>query len=205
MALPGTTRGRRVVALTGQRIDAADSSTSQFPPVRIDAVVAMIRKLFLALKAEALVCSAACGADLLALNVASKLELERHQIEAHVILPFDRERFRQTSVADRPGDWSRLFDGLVDTAQQRGRLHVFDFAGSNHEAYLRTAAEILDEAVRLSRRTQDGQEAGIPGPVTAVAVWDGEPKRPDDITTFFIAEARQRGVAVHEIPTITDR
>jgi hypothetical protein len=30
-----------------------------------------------------------------------------------VILPFERRRFRETSVTDRPGDWGPLYDQVI--------------------------------------------------------------------------------------------
>jgi hypothetical protein len=46
---------------------------------------------------EALVCSAACGADLIALEEAERLGLRRR-----IVLPFSPRQFRETSVTDRP-------------------------------------------------------------------------------------------------------
>jgi hypothetical protein len=51
-------------------------------------------------KPSAVVCAAACGADLLLLDVAGKMHIQ--QI---VLLPSDPETFRKGSVTDRPGDW----------------------------------------------------------------------------------------------------
>jgi hypothetical protein len=50
------------------------------------------------------VASAACGSDLIALDVAGELGLERR-----VILPFEPNRFAETSVEDRPGEWRTLY------------------------------------------------------------------------------------------------
>ena len=48
-----------------------------------------------------LVCSAACGADLIALQAAGRVSLRRR-----IVLPFEPSRFRDSSVVDRPGDWA---------------------------------------------------------------------------------------------------
>ncbi len=189
----------RVVALTGRRVDAPDSSVARFPGDHVPAVRERIRALLLELGAQAVVCSAACGSDLLTLAVARELGLE-----AHVVLPFARDRFRETSVVDRPGDWGPMFDDLVGMAEQQGRLHVITSLGeTNHDAYLDVAQTILDEAATLSQRTMDDHPATTPGVVTAVAVWDGEPRgpHPRDTTAYFIAEAQQRGLDVREVHT----
>ena len=66
---------------------------------------------------EALVCSAACGADLIALEEAERLGLRRR-----IVLPFSPRQFRETSVTDRPGDWGPFFDRLVEAAKVAGDL-----------------------------------------------------------------------------------
>lgn len=195
----GSTQGMRVVALTGRRIDAPNSEVARFPSDHVPAVKARIRDLLLEVAADAVVCSAACGSDLITLAVAQELGLE-----AHVVLPFDRDRFRETSVVDRPGNWGALFDELVGEAQEQGRLRVTTSSGeTNHDAYLDVTKEILDEAVALARRTTNGHPATAPGTVTVVAVWDGEPRgpHPRDTTAFFIAEAEQRGLSVRKVRT----
>lgn len=189
-------RGIVVVAVTGRRIDAPNSQIERFPLAQVDAVKALIRELFQDVDAQAIVCSAACGADLIALDVASELG-----IEAHVMLPFAQEKFRETSVVDRPGEWGPLFDQLVEDAQRQGRLHLTKSAGSDHKAYLDAVTAILDQAAALARLTAHGQAAASPSVAMAVAVWDGEPRGPDDITAYFIDEARKRNYTVHEVLT----
>lgn len=189
-------RGMSVIVLAGKRIDAADSETPRFPLDHVDAVKAEIRALFRKLKPQALVCSAANGADLLALDVAREL-----QIPAYVVLPFDREAFRESSVVDRPGAWGPLFDELVDDAERQGRLTVMEQTGDNHDAYLDGVNTMLDVAAELSGRTADGQPATSPGTVTAVVVWNGESRGSRDVTVYFINEAKARGFALSEIAT----
>ena len=87
-----------IIALAGRRIDAADADTQRFPVENIELVRRRLRELFERERPEALVSSAACGADLIALDEAGALGIRRR-----VILPFDRRRFRETSVIDRPG------------------------------------------------------------------------------------------------------
>jgi hypothetical protein len=185
-----------VIVLAGKRIDAEDSDTPRFPLEHADAVKEQMRTLFRRLKVQALVCSAANGADLLALEVARDLH-----IPAYVVLPFDRESFRESSVVDRPGAWGSLFDDLVDDVERQGRLIVMEQVGDNHNAYLDAVIAMLDKAAELSGRMADGQPATSPGTVTAVAVWNGESRGSRDVTVYFINEAKERGFAPHEIET----
>ena len=77
-----------VFALAGRRIDAAEAAVPRFPLRNAEAVSRRLRAVFEFHKPEALVCSAACGADLIALAEARPLLIRRR-----VILPFPRERF----------------------------------------------------------------------------------------------------------------
>lgn len=189
-------QGMSVIVLAGKRIDAADSETPRFPLEHVDAVKAEIRELFRRVKPQALVCSAANGADLLGLDVAREL-----RIPAYVVLPFDREQFREISVVDRRGEWGPLFDELVDKAEREGRLTVMDSTGDNHDAYLDAVITMLDKAAELSGRAADGQPASSPGTVTAVVVWNGESRGSRDVTLYFMSEAQKRGFASDTIST----
>ena len=92
-----------IVALAGRRIDKPDADAPRFPLTSVDLVRGRLHHLLSVKKVTTLVCSAACGADLLALAAARDLGIRRR-----VILPFTRERFRVTSVVDRPGDWGHF-------------------------------------------------------------------------------------------------
>lgn len=155
-----------------------------------------IRALFKETKAQALVCSAACGADLLALEVADDLGLY-----TKVVLPFSPEPFRSTSVTDRPGDWGPLFDRLVSTALQQRALDVIEHSASDHEAYLHVTGTLLQIALDLAKRTREGATAAVPGVVTAVVVWDGAPRGVDDLTAHFAASAQALAIPMHSIHT----
>src|SRR5579864_5088458 len=112
-------RETAVVALVGRRIDGADTFPPRFPRDAVPSVRRRLTDLFAREHAVVLVCSAACGSDLLALEQAELLGLRRR-----IILPFPPDRFRQTSVVDRPGDWGLMFDRLVAAAESAGDLIV---------------------------------------------------------------------------------
>src|ERR1700688_1274520 len=117
-----------VIALAGRRIDAPDTDPPRFPLENVPIVRERIAALLSAEHAEALVCSAACGADLIALTEAERLGLRRR-----IVLPFPAKRFRETSVTDRPGEWGPLYDRLIKEAQSAGDLVVLPDPGGDDD------------------------------------------------------------------------
>ena len=178
-----------VIALAGRRVDAPDVKQPRFPPENVDTVKERIQGLFVARNATALVCSAACGADLLALEAA-----ERQQMRKRVVLPFSREVFRRTSVVDRPGDWGTRFDRELDQAEEKNDLVVLDRREDDSEAYVATNYIILDEATSLARNLGLG--------ILAVVVWDQRSRGPEDITEQFLNEATRRDIDVAPVSTL---
>jgi hypothetical protein len=141
----------------------------------------------------ALVCSAACGSDLVALEEAERLGLRRR-----IVLPFGRERFRQSSVTDRPGNWGAAFDRLADGAQEAGDLVVLDPTdGDEGAAYAAANVAILREAQALART------AGSACRTAAVIVWEGAPRGTDDATDGFRRLAEAAGIEV--LPAVLTR
>ena len=108
-----------VIALVGRRIDPPDLAFPVFPYTAVQRVRKRIHDLLKDSDAKALVCSAACGANLIALEAAGELGIRRR-----IVLPFEPARFRETSVIDRPGDWGPAFDRIIPRKRQ------FIFGGS---------------------------------------------------------------------------
>src|SRR3954453_2388502 len=173
------------IALAGRRIDPPDAETPRFPLANIELVRDRLRALFVERGADTLVCSAACGADLVALEAADALGIRRR-----VVLPFDAAKFRETSVTDRPGDWGPIFDRLVEAALREGDLVVLEGAGEGGAAYATANSRIIEEA------------AAMPGARSAAIVWEGRPRGDDDATAGFADEARGNGLAVETILTL---
>jgi hypothetical protein len=179
-----------VCALAGRRIDDLSTSTPRFPLANIGAVRETLRATLVERGATALVASAANGADLVALEVAESLGLRRR-----IILPFERARFRRTSVVDRPGDLGAVFDRVVDEAAGRGDLvTIASNAGGDEAAYLAASEAILREAVRLADERHE--------PAAAIVVWEGRSRGAGDLTDAFRADAAARGLAVIEVSTL---
>jgi hypothetical protein len=186
----------RVVALAGRRIDAPGAPT-RFPLASVPLVRERLEELFIAEGASTLVCSAACGADLLALEVAGALGLRRR-----AVLPFSRERFRETSVTDRPGDWGPLYDEVLDAVEAAGDLVVLE-SQEDDEAYAAASLAILDEAMELSRGDQADENAAPSQPpgLLALIVWEGKSRGSGDLTEAFLVAARARSLRVEQILT----
>jgi len=134
-----------IIALAGRRIDAPNAEIRRFPPENLELVRTRIRSFLQANPAALLISSAACGADLIALEEADAMGLQRR-----IVLPFHPQRFRVTSVTDRPGNWGVLYDRVVEEAQRKGELVIL---GCEDESAAYTAVNhaILDEAERLAR------------------------------------------------------
>jgi hypothetical protein len=185
------TGGPRVVAIAGRRIDAPDAPSPRFPLAQAPAVREAIRAFLAREAATHIVTSAACGVDLIALEVAGELGLGRR-----VVLPVEAGRFRASSVVDRPGDWGPLFDAILGAARASGDLVIMREEGPADDAlYAEANGVILDEALKL------GREAG--GDTFALALWDERPRGDGiDLTVDFIDQARRRGVPARSISTL---
>ena len=178
-----------VIALAGRRIDAPEAQETRFPLSMKEAVGQRLRDFFTRREATSLVCSAACGADLLALDAAGEVG-----IRCRIVLPFSPERFRETSVTDRPGDWGPLYDRIAERIAASGDLVVLPDGGDQDDAYAATNEAILDEALQLARGKGEGD-------VLAVIVWEGRTRGEGDLTDAFAASALARGIEVAEVLT----
>jgi hypothetical protein len=128
----------------------------------------------------ALVCSAACGADLIALDEAAKMQLRRR-----IVLQFPVATFRERSVISRPGDWGALYDRLVQDAERTGNLIVLDaVAGDNDAADMAANEAIIAQAKALGAGEHD---------LVAITVWEGHARSGNDITDAFRCRATEAG------------
>lgn len=177
-----------IVAAAGRRIDAAGATSERFPLRNRDRVRGALSSVLAAAHASILVSSAACGADLLAVEAATALG-----IRCRVILPFAVHRFRASSVIDRPGDWGPLFDRVIAWATSKSDLVILGDAESEN-AYARTNAAILREGDALAAATGADR--------IALVAWDGASRGPDDLTEQFRIEATSRGWTITEVPTL---
>jgi hypothetical protein len=178
---------RTITALAGRRIDAADAQDRRFPAENEAVVAQRIRDLLVGTASTGVVASAACGADILALECAREFGLNRR-----VVLAFSRERFRSTSVADRGEEWGRRFDAIL-AGLRRDDIIELNLEGDEDAAYAATNARILDEAEKLAAGRR----------VLAVVVWDGVASVDSaDLTDAFRQLAIARKLETFSIPTL---
>jgi hypothetical protein len=181
-----------VLALAGRRIDAPETDPPRFPLKNVPMVRERLAALLATEHAEALVCSAACGADLIALEEAERLGLRRR-----IVLPFPAKRFRETSVTDRPGEWGPLFDRLIASAEAAGDLVVLDVEGNDDAAYAAANQAIISEAETIARATSDC----TPFRLVAVIVWEGSARAGTDASGGLLTLAKQAGFEERSVPT----
>jgi hypothetical protein len=184
-----------IAALAGRRIDAEGLQIPRFPRENAPAVADRIRSCFHSRQISTLICSAARGADLLALEVAGELGARRC-----VVLPSDAASFRASSVVDGlTGEhhsgfqWGEIFDRVVERVSQNGDLIVCANEAVGHESYLAANLAILDHAARLALPTEE---------VLATVVWNLVSRGHSDVTAAFREEAVRRGFPIEDISTL---
>ena len=195
-----------IITSAGRRVDAVGAKEERFPLSNADRVAEEVKSRLESLGAGVLVCSAACGADLIALNEAGKLGLR-----ARIVLPFAPAHFRRTSVVDRPGnstwDWGDLFDEFVKRASDNDDLVVLSpGAGGTDDdtaAYVETNRRLIAEALNLSRIINAPGRGGADAKhLRALIMWEGGSRGEDDVTADFADRARRALIPLEEISTV---
>ena len=184
-------KGGAIVAAAGRRIDPDHATVTRFPAAAIHETRQRIDDTLVRSGATSLVTSAACGADLLALSAAADLKLRRR-----VILPFDPERFRETSVVDRPGDWGPVFDDTLLQLQAAGDVVILD-GNADDNGYAAVGEAVLAEAERIAAENGDR--------LVAMVIWDGRPRPGVDLTARFRESAGLRGFEIVDVLTLGAR
>ena len=182
-----------IVAIAGRRIDADDAQRPVFPLAFVDTVKAQLTDALRDVRATHIISSGACGADLVAMQVAKALGISKT-----MVLPFKAEKFKSTSVTDRPGNWGPIFDNLVDELKQSGKLIELNLDKDDPEVYTKTNFFLLDEAEKLASQT-DPRENNSSQRKMAVIIWEGKPRTTGDTTHHFMLEAQKREFIVKEI------
>lgn len=179
-----------VVAVAGRRIDAAGTDPPRFPLDSRDRVRSALEEFFRVHRARAVICSAACGADLLALEAARSL-----RVRTRIVLPFPAAVFYRTSVGDRPGGWKTLYEDLITDARRRDDLVELGLSESQSEhAYAEATQRIVDEAVLLAGE--------LSAKALALAVWEGARRPGTDATQDFLERSSRAGMTTHSVMTL---
>ena len=175
-----------IACLAGRRIDPIDADAPRFPLHRASGVGEAIAAILVERKISRLVCAAANGADILALEACEALA-----IPATVVLAFSVAIFREVSVIDRPGDWGPRFDKVIAHARTHSDLVELGYAKNDQKAFLGANREIVARVT-----------AANAGEKFAIVVWDGAKRGEDDATADLVDEARQVGIEVIEVLTM---
>jgi hypothetical protein len=182
-----------VAAAGGRRVDHSNADVARFPSSNVEVVRSRLSAKLQANRVEVLVSSAACGADLLALDAANDLGLE-----SLIILPFDMSEFRSRSVTDRPGGetfWGPLFDRLL-SPRPRMQLLVLDGSASQpDQAFTAVNERLVSDVLLIAEKT-----ARSP---LAIVAWDCVPRPAGtlDLTVHFRAAAEAGGIPVIDVAT----
>lgn len=174
-----------VVAYSGHMIDRSDRSAPRFPAELEERVRSELRERLLALAPLAVYGSAACGADLLCVELARELGCE-----THIVLPFPADEFARASVDFAGAQWHERFERALATASSvavtsdhhaRGSAATFEYANL-----------VLTGMAKLRAKTLDTR-------LHALAVRDPADTRDAGGTSSIVALWRKHGIAVDEI------
>lgn len=174
-----------VAALVGRRIDAP-TEPERFPLTRTTSVRQALGNLLRNEAIDVLVCSAACGADLIALDLAIA-----SGVRCRIVLPYSATRFRESSVIDRPGDWGPLYDRIIAAVDAVGDLLVLNESADDTAAFFHVNETIIREARALAEPNQP----------LAIIVWDGIAHGDDDATAQFHKLATDAGFIERTVST----
>ena len=174
-----------VVVFTGNMIDQPDRPSPRFSRAMEPAVRAALRERLTAIAPLAAYGSAACGADLLCLEIARELGGE-----THVVLPFPPAEFRRASVDFAAGDWGERFDRALAAADSvtvasdhraSGSAATFEYANLILTGLGKLRAQVLDTSLR------------------ALAVWDPEARGAAGGSASLVSLWEERGFAVDHV------
>lgn len=130
-------------------------------------------------------CSAACGADLIALDIAMK-----NTISWHIILSHHIETFREQSVTDRPGNWGAIFDRIISNTPS-DRLTILPDTPETKDPYKTAVSSIIDIATSYRALSH-----------VSIAVWDEKKRGTGDTTAFFVEQSIIHNIEVIHINSL---
>lgn len=162
-----------VVAFAGHMFDRPERNSPRFPLTAASPVQGRIRVALAELGVTAGYSSLACGADML----FAEAMLER-DAELHVVLPFARERFLQTSVNLLPGlNLTAHFEKILGHAK-----HVTVISDNRVTSEV-LAYEICSQQICELARTR---AENLRCPLHPLVVWDGQPGDAPGSTASFV-------------------
>ncbi len=128
-----------IYAYTGRR-------SPSLPPDGLRRIAERLRRLLAQSEPEAVVGSAACGADLLVLEAALALHAQRAHPRVEIVLPTAAAVFRGDSVEP---EWRARFDAVLARVREVGVVHDLGMSPGS-DAYERANDRILGRAEGLA-------------------------------------------------------
>lgn len=174
-----------IVVFTGHRPDDTDRPSARFPVSAEPAVTEAIGGCVQALPAVIAYTSAAAGADLIFAE-----QVLAADGELNIVLPFQRDRFVELSVAPSGDAWVARFDAVMEKASRVYELADFVEAG---DAALFDFANRFLVGVALTRSAHTGFRP------QGLAVWDGKPSAYAGGAASAIALMCQSGIPARVI------
>lgn len=180
-----------IIVSAGRRVDAPGATAPRFPQQNVPVVRQSIEEFLLRKKPPAIVCSAACGSDLLLLDESLALELAGRipALKRYVLLSSSPQEFRASSVTDRPGDWGEIYDKVL----QKSTVQVMKVPPGD-EGYLQVNLDLLEKAQMVAKELKAKLEA--------LVIWNMESRGADDVTAHFLSQAEKRHIPVAQISTM---
>jgi class 3 adenylate cyclase len=174
-----------IVAFAGHMIDANGRASPRFPASLESPVRKELRSRLVAIAPAAVYASAACGGDLLCLEIARGLGAE-----THIVLPFPAAEFRRVSVDFAGPSWSERFDRELAAASSV--TVTSDHHASGSAATFEYANLILTGAARLRAQQLDTS-------LKALAVCDLDAGARRGGTAWTLAQWRRAGIGCDRI------
>jgi len=165
-----------------------------FPAGREQPLAAAIADVLDQLKPAVAYGSAAAGSDLIFCEA-----LLNSGTELNIILPFQRDSFRDRFVAPHGADWLKRYDHVLASAASVTEVCQEHYFGD--DALLRFGNQVIDGTARL-------RGAALSSPPYLVAVWDylaePSPGSPNDFIDHWGDPARLRLIGLDELEQQTD-
>jgi hypothetical protein len=164
-----------VVVYSGHMLDHPTRASPRFPPGLEGAVRDVLRARLTALRPVAAYGSAACGTDLLVLELVRQLGGE-----THIVLPFPAVEFREVSIDFAGRDWGERFeralsaaDSVTVTSDHRASdgAAPFEYANLVFTGMARSRAQTLRTALFPFAVLDSGAGGAAGGTAAIAALW----------------------------------
>jgi hypothetical protein len=164
-----------VVVYSGHMVDHPTRGSPRFPPALEGAVRDVLRARLTAMRPVASYGSAACGTDLLVLELVRQLGGE-----THIVLPFPAVEFREVSIDFAGRNWAERFeralsaaDSVTVTSDHRasGVASPFEYANLVFTGMARSRAHTLQTALRAFAVLDSGAGGAAGGTAAIAALW----------------------------------